>query len=712
MAFDLTKSLLSQTLPAAGPSRSVDKSSVAKANAKPEKAPFPGRSFGEELASETAKTTQPVSRREVVQAKPDSRDLPAANNSAVKEVTETLEGPAQKTVTEPDLDLLRMFGEGSEDDILESPVASLLAAGLQSVNPGELPELMKNNKFLSAALFGSDSASVLEGLGEPTELFEMLDLPQELISKLKELLSKDQNGQIDLAQVFASFGLDPAFVTSQINVLRAQLAPLLSGGSESKKIDPSVIPSAVTTVRTKIQSLPYNTESLFSANLEGVEPDDTGAVSAAAEGAVGVVAQGVGRQLLNQNSSGDLAQDLTAVKLPSTELFEGFKRWKDAVSTETNTSPAAALANPTLGSAVPVGKSATFDAFYELGQKIDQMSPEHVIKIDGSQIVEAVETAVKAPSFMETVINRFGMVGQLKPIEAKPAAMNGLGALATDAVVPADQNSNEQVQQAKNPVQIAGGIVAAVTQAPGLNPKNLIDTSARKFTVDELFGDVTAGRLNLDVVKNDTELTSDSEGGGLSQFSGEKFMGAAGLASHKPAAFGADFSAHMTQGAEANVMSSSQRAEMVQKVMDSASYLVRQGAGSVKLDLSSVETGSLQIAVSLLDNKVDIKIFTESDPVREAMVADLSRLKESLQAQNVNLNHVEVGVGQKFAGSGSSDQGRQFSQQQELQESFNNLRASFNDNLAKSVERPTIPAASIINRMNQISSDGRVQIRI
>lgn len=775
MAFDITKSLVPQTLPTAGPTRSVDKLSGANSNAKPEKAPFTGRSFREELASETAKNTQPVSRRESDRpGQAATKGSTPKGNGRIENLTsEVSDSPENKVIAEMDLELLKQFGAENEDEILNSPIAALLAGSLQSVNPGELPELIKGNKFLSAALFGADSGAVLEQMGEPADLFEMLDIPQELIVKLKDLLSNDQNGQVNLAQIFASFGLDPAFVTSQLKALRAQFAPELAALPVDAEFAKPVVAEGLTTSAaasvkntknsfakiTDKMPLALNQESLASekpigiaqfgvkqvgaekinTDQVGVEKINTEQVGAGQDGIeqvgavlAGLAGLGIDAKAVNQIAGSEISPDDSSVNpLPSLDLFDGFKRWRDLAPADARLTPIVAMQDTAAGAVQgPMAKSATFDAFYQLGQKIDLMSPEQVTKIDSKQMQEpvemlvpvvmqdpvvkqeSVEIQVKAPSFMEAVINRFGATGQLKTFDGKQALAGGLGELQTMTVVPVEQNGSEQIQQSKNPVQVANGVITAAVKTPALNPKNMIDTSVRKFTVDELFGDVTAGRLNLSVAKPDSEMLSDSEGGDLSQSSGEKFMGTVNPAAHKPLAFGSEFSAQMTQNVDGTVMSTAQRAEMVQKVMDSASYLVRQGTGSVKLDLSSAETGALQIAISLQDNKVDIKVFTESDPVREAMVADLSRLKESLQAQNVNLNHVEVGVGQRFAGSGSSDQGRQFAQQQEMREAFENLRPSFAANLAKSVDSSNIPAASVINRMNQISSDGRVQIRI
>jgi flagellar hook-length control protein FliK len=243
-------------------------------------------------------------------------------------------------------------------------------------------------------------------------------------------------------------------------------------------------------------------------------------------------------------------------------------------------------------------------------------------------------------------------------------------------------------------------------------PKNMGDQPVRKMTVDEFMGDVTAGRINFEFNKSESDSFKGSEDQDSNPFSGDSLAGGVTGMETKTQAFGSEFSALIGKPELNTAMTSAQRAELTQKVMDSANYLVREGAGSVKLDLSTTDLGSLQIAINLSDNKVDIKVFTESDPVREAMIADLSRLKDALQTQNVNLNQVQVGVGERFPNSSSFDQSQQFNKHQEFRETFAENMKQSATRAARDLDLRNVTPPSMMNRMNQISADGRVQIRI
>ena len=96
---------------------------------------------------------------------------------------------------------------------------------------------------------------------------------------------------------------------------------------------------------------------------------------------------------------------------------------------------------------------------------------------------------------------------------------------------------------------------------------------------------------------------------------------------------------------QSNAVDPALRAQIVQNIMDNSSIMLKKGGGSVRLDLSSRELGTLDIAVKVVDNKLDLNILTHSQHTRDLIIADIPRLRESLQAQNLNLSDVNISVG-------------------------------------------------------------------
>jgi flagellar hook-length control protein FliK len=83
----------------------------------------------------------------------------------------------------------------------------------------------------------------------------------------------------------------------------------------------------------------------------------------------------------------------------------------------------------------------------------------------------------------------------------------------------------------------------------------------------------------------------------------------------------------------------------MQRVVNHATMMAKQGGGTVRLDLSSPEFGPLQLALNMSKDKIDVRVLTGSDRARDAIVADLNQLKGALAVQNVQLGKVEVGIG-------------------------------------------------------------------
>lgn len=116
-------------------------------------------------------------------------------------------------------------------------------------------------------------------------------------------------------------------------------------------------------------------------------------------------------------------------------------------------------------------------------------------------------------------------------------------------------------------------------------------------------------------------------------------------------------------------MTTAERAQMLQKIADEATVMVRQGGGSVRLALGNAEIGRLDVAISLNDDRVDLRVMAATDHVRDMINKELPALKDALSVQSLNLGSVEVGVGggqHKFAeqsGNFFGQQSRNFQDQ-------------------------------------------------
>lgn len=90
-------------------------------------------------------------------------------------------------------------------------------------------------------------------------------------------------------------------------------------------------------------------------------------------------------------------------------------------------------------------------------------------------------------------------------------------------------------------------------------------------------------------------------------------------------------------------MSSLERAKWVQKIFDGAHMLMTQGGGQIRLSMPQTPWGSLDIALQMTNQKLDIRVMAGDEGVREALVGELGQLGEQLAARRIELGKVEVG---------------------------------------------------------------------
>lgn len=82
--------------------------------------------------------------------------------------------------------------------------------------------------------------------------------------------------------------------------------------------------------------------------------------------------------------------------------------------------------------------------------------------------------------------------------------------------------------------------------------------------------------------------------------------------------------------------------ENIQKVMNQAEYLVKQGGGEMKVSMSPDGMAEVQLKVLLQDGKVNIEMRTHDKTVKKLMEDSLTELKSGLAAHNLSVEHVKI----------------------------------------------------------------------
>jgi flagellar hook-length control protein FliK len=146
------------------------------------------------------------------------------------------------------------------------------------------------------------------------------------------------------------------------------------------------------------------------------------------------------------------------------------------------------------------------------------------------------------------------------------------------------------------------------------------------------------------------------------------------------------------------------RADILQK----AQMLVKDGGGSIRIDMGHQDLGKLDLALDLNQQDLELRLVTDSEKARELLSQELPRLKEALQEANINLKSVEIGLRSDNQWSHTDDDGRRhqgqsFHQDEYLEDGPLQVQRS-----RKFVQHRSIDPA----RLSQPHANGQIQIRV
>jgi flagellar hook-length control protein FliK len=137
--------------------------------------------------------------------------------------------------------------------------------------------------------------------------------------------------------------------------------------------------------------------------------------------------------------------------------------------------------------------------------------------------------------------------------------------------------------------------------------------------------------------------------------------------------------------------------------------MVSDGGGSMRFDMPT-PWGKVDLAVQVDGNNVQIKLMTESAQARDALQADLSRLRDNLASQNLRLHQVDFGLlnGQSLT--------QQFDQRNFDSRNFREEILDFRTDALRNAQRATTTATRAIDRVSGVTqighANGHIQVRV
>lgn len=137
-------------------------------------------------------------------------------------------------------------------------------------------------------------------------------------------------------------------------------------------------------------------------------------------------------------------------------------------------------------------------------------------------------------------------------------------------------------------------------------------------------------------------------------------------------------------------------------VFERAQMLIKDGGGTIKLDLGTKELGQLDLAIDVQDDTLKVRITADSDKAREMLSQELPALRQALADQSLDLKTVEIGLRHEEQWTQSSNEQQENQSQSQQQQdqgddqttplmpniSWNQARKSITQQLKTSISRP------------------------
>jgi len=742
---------------------------IAKSTLPLSVAPTPAADIAR-AAPKVPSVNQVAARRDDTAGRSFADELSRGPDREAKAPTEkdrTVSSDQPKKITET----VKKAANSSRESVESTPTVAFLSGHLEQLDQAKIPTLPSDSKFLGDALAQDD---LIGFMNQPTTINEMirdLGLPPAFTAEANKL-GLDFNEQITPASFLKAIGVDPQRVLAELSLLKGNIlaegmtpylnrAVALNGmGAQAAN---NGLSAGDTKITEKLSGVPLVNDSVgycvvdarvgnldrplpnlnedrldqLNANLATANLLNASALLAAQQLQVQQQAVPVDLVKLADMSSGI---KIEGVRPERVQMFKILASPDQQEFLITEVDPQLAAMQFAAGLGVAQANLTSFSS-----DRLNQLNadPRTLMSVDRmAEFPDQIRTddlLTQGPASMNrATFDAFAVMGeQLKGVDTmrfdvqKLAADSADNAAADSSILygPNSPIGTSPFSAALNsaPATVGAQFAAVdklMNRLDGADLKS--STKARLPGISDASGQVLDARLAVpDLAANSSRGGGDSSSRqdngssnqGGPQFGQEKSVNDTPInrSVAQPSKTNSAPSTFAARGENAEVgLSPQQRFQIMQKVMNHATMMVREGGGTVRLDLGSPELGSMQVAINMNKDQMDMRVITSSDRVREAMMAELGQLKNALSVQNVRLGNVEVGVQGRqpngFAGfdnNAGQNSGRGFDgRQQADQRSQSGIQGVGN------VARQSSVRFEPVNMPNVITSNGgRIAVR-
>jgi hypothetical protein len=653
----------------------------------------------------------------------------ASNPESETSTTEIIDPKISKAVSanatevsEAELEQLKNIFLKNGAPTTKAPVLALLNGNIELLEPGQIPELVSSNPFLSEAFsqleLGSfinqstelgeiirdidPSREVLEEIGRtgidltqlttPRQFFDAIGLDTKRISiELKQLKSS-----LQMSDGLASYMIRAAKIRSQLGINPSSETDPVVRRADQEVFESSAGASSIVSPEAK---MPAGRDKILSTNQPPV-PSQKPQVIANQSGSA-VMAQSNDEPSRKMAVSDDLNLTTTSesvIQLTSDRpVKEQSIAQPDYAQTQTvdPSSPELQMAATTQTlslkpvaenlqverilpqDAAPIARPVSSDPFealnvYQADANLAKMDTDAAIEL------EAVEPLIQDEIIPEEKIAEFREAPQLiertntQPDWSKQP-ISGMEKFA-NIISPETLNLNERptieigedAEVIEQTPSSSAELVMQVGSSFETNQQNTKPTSERvadrPIEISQLIE-----QMSRDAMISDRSSGRDggSRHGGSDSESGRRES----IPLQRAEQVGTSAVFDLKQEFEKADIAQVNTEQIAKKVIEKAEIMLRDGGGSVKLEIETKDFGKVDVALKMDGDRLELKLLTTSEGARELVSQNLSKLKEQLSLQNFQLDRVDVGLSMNMNQRGD---GSQFmsSEQRHAQQSF------------------------------------------
>lgn len=626
-----------------------------------------------------------------------SKDANSSGAEAAPDESRPAEATGRSTAATELRALKKAVGNkaAAEGMIGNNAVLAFITGRLDRLDPDGIPGIITGSPFLKQAVSAQEISELMTEPMSISELSRLFELDQSILNKAVAN-GLDSSAMVTPKDFLQAVGVDPGIVSSELTMLQQKLpiegvksyvdrARAMSLASKNRNTGGGDIEQMMTAMQASLGSTAIAAEPGIAADQnQDVTTRDNSMPQAPTAAIAGGIAAPTPQSIQRPQMSDaaikptQVSRRTTSSSVPSTDLIENILSQRVAAPMQ--------VAEPKIDISISPETDVTVDPFQSLGHEMQGL--------DINRMTYEATNVGQSMANLEEQLAANGFVVKANTPEIKSPKV------AEDMVLPS-QVSRDDISELISE--------DSFKQDFSFQPKEMTQPTLSEG-LNTLAGFSSSSQSSLF-----SENHFSDERGDSSQQSAETLLRTA-----TPIASGKVAEAEgFTIVDKPTTQNTSHFGGISQKIMQHANMMIKDGGGSMRMDIDAPGMGKIDLAIQLNNNQLDVRILTPNEQVRDIINKELSGLRDGLGQQGISLRTVEVGHAQQgsqqFAGGnfGRGANGQQASYN-EMKEYAQKFADNFTPRNTESLRNDVFNAPRSVSSawMNSARDASRIAIRI